>query len=236
MPKKLDRCVKKVKADGKSTDSAYAICSDSTGVKRKKGGLLDTTIWGDSYKNGYEPVKVVSFTTTDTMNEIKSIIKQAVREIIQENQGGKIGYAVMGNDKKVVGNYTFKKYPNHQALENAIKHAGSMGGGHVHELKSGNKLGDIVWPDDYAMHESVKSDSSYVEIMRGDDPSVVDGFNYRLTECGIETKKGYNNGKTTLLVRRDQLPNSISTLVNTGDELGEAVGKKLEEKYFKKKK
>jgi len=38
MPKKLDRCVKKVQAQGKSKSSAYAICSSSTGIKRKKGG------------------------------------------------------------------------------------------------------------------------------------------------------------------------------------------------------
>jgi len=38
MPKKLDRCVKKVQASGKSKSSAYAICSSSTGIKRKKGG------------------------------------------------------------------------------------------------------------------------------------------------------------------------------------------------------
>lgn len=38
MPKKLDKCIKKVKDEGKSEDSAYAICSSSTGIKKKKGG------------------------------------------------------------------------------------------------------------------------------------------------------------------------------------------------------
>ena len=38
MPKKLDSCVKKVKAQGKDEQAAYAICSNSTGIKRKKGG------------------------------------------------------------------------------------------------------------------------------------------------------------------------------------------------------
>ena len=38
MPKKLDRCVKKVRKTGKSKDAAYGICADSTGIKRKKGG------------------------------------------------------------------------------------------------------------------------------------------------------------------------------------------------------
>ena len=38
MPKKLDSCVRKVMAKGKSKSSAYAICSVSTGWKRKKGG------------------------------------------------------------------------------------------------------------------------------------------------------------------------------------------------------
>ena len=34
MPAKLKRCVRKVKAQGKSEDSAYAICSTSTGWKK----------------------------------------------------------------------------------------------------------------------------------------------------------------------------------------------------------
>ena len=38
MPKKIERCVKKVKATGKSKSSAWAICSKSTGIKKKKGG------------------------------------------------------------------------------------------------------------------------------------------------------------------------------------------------------
>ena len=38
MPKKLERCVRKVMSSGKSKSSAYGICSDSTGIKRKAGG------------------------------------------------------------------------------------------------------------------------------------------------------------------------------------------------------
>lgn len=38
MPKKLDKCIASVKKQGKSKDSAYAICSQSTGIKKKKGG------------------------------------------------------------------------------------------------------------------------------------------------------------------------------------------------------
>jgi len=38
MPAKLDRCVRKVQASGKSKSSAYGICSASTGIKRAKGG------------------------------------------------------------------------------------------------------------------------------------------------------------------------------------------------------
>ena len=36
MPKKLDRCVRKVKAEGKPEKSAWAICKSST-KKKKKG-------------------------------------------------------------------------------------------------------------------------------------------------------------------------------------------------------
>jgi len=38
MPKKLDRCVNKVKKQGKDESSAYAICSSSTGYRKQKGG------------------------------------------------------------------------------------------------------------------------------------------------------------------------------------------------------
>ena len=37
MPKKLEDCVKKVMAQGKSKSEAYAICSESTGYKKAKG-------------------------------------------------------------------------------------------------------------------------------------------------------------------------------------------------------
>jgi hypothetical protein len=38
MPAKLKRCVGKVKKQGNDESSAYAICSSSTDIKRKKGG------------------------------------------------------------------------------------------------------------------------------------------------------------------------------------------------------
>ncbi len=38
MPKALDDCVKKLKKKGHTWDSAYAICAESTGIKKKKGG------------------------------------------------------------------------------------------------------------------------------------------------------------------------------------------------------
>lgn len=38
MPKKLESCIAKLKDDGESKDSAYAICSAATGIKKKKGG------------------------------------------------------------------------------------------------------------------------------------------------------------------------------------------------------
>ena len=38
MPKKLESCVRKVKAKSKGKVNAWAVCSESTGIKRKKGG------------------------------------------------------------------------------------------------------------------------------------------------------------------------------------------------------
>lgn len=51
MPAKLDRCVKKVKKQGKDESSAYAICSTSTGIKRKKGGGWKHTKESVGFKN-----------------------------------------------------------------------------------------------------------------------------------------------------------------------------------------
>ena len=38
MPKKLERCVRKVRRKGKGKSAAYGICVKSTGIKRKRGG------------------------------------------------------------------------------------------------------------------------------------------------------------------------------------------------------
>jgi hypothetical protein len=38
MPKKLDSCVNKVKAKSDKSVNPYAVCSASTGIKKKKGG------------------------------------------------------------------------------------------------------------------------------------------------------------------------------------------------------
>lgn len=38
MPQKVKSCVSKLKKKGYSESSAYGICSDSTGIKRKAGG------------------------------------------------------------------------------------------------------------------------------------------------------------------------------------------------------
>jgi hypothetical protein len=37
MPKKLERCIRKVKAKGK-VKNPWAVCISATGIKKKKGG------------------------------------------------------------------------------------------------------------------------------------------------------------------------------------------------------
>jgi hypothetical protein len=179
--------------------------------------------------------------------QLKAIIKESVREILSERRG-RLGYISISAERKVIGKFPFSKFPEGTALQGAIQKAGEVGGGYVRELISdsdGVGLGSVVWPDDSAMNESFGNTSpratemgqeDYVQIMKSDDPAAIDGFNYRLTECGVDTKKGYTNGRTTLLVRRDHLPNATDALINTGDELGEEIGRRLEEKYFKQDK
>jgi len=56
MPKKLERCVKKVKKQGKDESSAYAICSSSTGYKKQKGGG-----WKKEMKESVDRVEITRF-------------------------------------------------------------------------------------------------------------------------------------------------------------------------------
>lgn len=58
MPAKLERCVNRVMDQGKSKDSAYAICVKSTGCKRKKGGG-----WTKGKKTVKEYVEMPDFET-----------------------------------------------------------------------------------------------------------------------------------------------------------------------------
>ena len=45
MPKKLERCVRKVRRKGHSKDEAYAICSEATGYKVGKGSTKKNKKW-----------------------------------------------------------------------------------------------------------------------------------------------------------------------------------------------
>ena len=56
MPAKLERCVRKVKSQGKSESNAYGICVKATGCKRKKGGG-----WAKGKRNIKEAKKPTSF-------------------------------------------------------------------------------------------------------------------------------------------------------------------------------
>ena len=53
MPKKLEDCISDLKAQGKSEDSAYAICAKSTGWVRKKGGGWRNKKTGDTYNEDF---------------------------------------------------------------------------------------------------------------------------------------------------------------------------------------
>jgi hypothetical protein len=50
MPKVLEKCVKKVRADGKSESEAYAICAKQTGWVRKEGGGWRNKKTGELYE------------------------------------------------------------------------------------------------------------------------------------------------------------------------------------------
>ena len=100
--------------------------------------------------------------------------------------------------------------------------------------------------NDHAMNESYGTDyvigpeqleeDSYTPMMKGKDYSTVNGISYRLKECGVATKMGYDNGNHTLSVRNDQMGLATESLIETGDELSYELGQKLNEKHFKKNK
>jgi len=82
------------------------------------------------------------------------------------------------------------------------------------------------------LQETVSDES--VMIVKGADYSTINGIAYRLKECGCDTTMGYNKGNHTLMVRRDLLSLAVDALKNTCDNVGQTLGDKLEEKYFKK--
>ena len=82
MPAKLDRCVKKVKKQGKDESSAYAICSSSTGIKRKKGGG-----WKKEMKESIDKVEITRFIQKICDNDFSKAadhLQMAVNEKIKK--------------------------------------------------------------------------------------------------------------------------------------------------------
>ena len=87
MPKKLEKCVSKVKKQGKPKDQAYAICSASTGIKRGKGGKwvkestdivnLIQQIHNKEYANAKSALEtIVNNKIKDRIREVKSNLEE----------------------------------------------------------------------------------------------------------------------------------------------------------------
>ena len=90
MPEKLERCVRDVKAQGKSKDSAWAICVDSTGEKPHKEVVREKDYpWGqcisDQKKNGSsdESAKKICGSIKAKYGETT---KGKIREKVNENR------------------------------------------------------------------------------------------------------------------------------------------------------
>jgi len=87
MPKKLEKCVSKVKEQGKPEDQAYAVCSASTGIKRGKGGKwvkestdivnLIQQIHNKEYANAKSALEtIVNNKIKDRIREVKSNLEE----------------------------------------------------------------------------------------------------------------------------------------------------------------
>jgi len=74
MPKELDDCVSKVKAQGKTESEAYAICSKSTGWKRGKGGT-----WIKESQNFFEMAIDEEKRTLNWLKNNKELIEEIKR-------------------------------------------------------------------------------------------------------------------------------------------------------------
>lgn len=90
MPEKLERCVSDVKAQGKSKDSAWAICVDSTGEKPHKEAVREKDYpWGqctsDQKKDGSsdESAKKICGSIKAKYGETT---KGKIREKVNENR------------------------------------------------------------------------------------------------------------------------------------------------------
>jgi hypothetical protein len=84
VPKKLDSCVKKVKAQGKDESAAYAICSKSTGIKRKKGGgWRQTKKKSENMKESLEKGKIIEF-IKNVVDKDFSAANQSLQNVVDE--------------------------------------------------------------------------------------------------------------------------------------------------------
>lgn len=117
MPKKLERCIDKVKDQGKSEDSAYAICSDSTGIKKKKGG---------GWTKGKDTVKENRISFNSRFEEVMGYLeekapsaglsKKKKSEIVSKAKKGK-DIGKKGKEFKKIEKSAEKKYGSKEAGE-----------------------------------------------------------------------------------------------------------------------
>ncbi len=106
MPKKLDSCVKKVKKQGKDESAAYAICSDSTGIKRKKGGGWTKSKSTKDKKTKNESVSLVMF---DTL--LEAVSTEIEKSILHERRGSCGGKRKLDGSGKGKGNKNTERQP-----------------------------------------------------------------------------------------------------------------------------
>lgn len=78
MPEKLDRCVKDVKGQGKSEDSAWAICNDS--VKEEVANAIGTA----GVKEHHNPLDIpFGYEVKEDLQKINKISENVLKQILE---------------------------------------------------------------------------------------------------------------------------------------------------------
>lgn len=188
--------------------------------KFKEAGLKLSDIgWKQKWEDKLQQVGL----PLDNMKEqLKEIIKESLEEMMDVKKISTSMNSIITSMEKL------------PTVDKVLTSHSKLDGWHGEILGADGTVYEIdMKPKSKPVNESV-FEEEYVNGFISEDYSAINGYAYRLKECGVDSKMGYNNGKHNLMIRRDHLGNAIDVLKNSADELGYTVAERLQRRYFAK--